>query len=450
VPGLDFNDRQSWTRPLPEPPDLVLVHISDIHFKASAGGVQDRNKDLRNQLLNDLRRQRTHLRKYDAIVVTGDIAFAGKRDEFNIASKWLDVLREHLDMSEENILVIPGNHDVDRDAIVASTEISELHARIRACSDNELQATFGDVMSKEEGHQLFHAIAEFNVFARQYGCVVHRDQPFWERDFSLSDGLILRIRGMTSTCISGPSDDDRADKLMLGEIQCTLQQEPGVEYLTMAHHPPSWLLDQDTVQRYLNARARIQLYGHKHEQWIEPAGNGIRVVAGAVHPERSESNWIPRYNVITLSMQMKGNVHSMEVVVYPRRWSHEETCFIPDCDSNSLPFRYKSFAIPYSAPSSVSSATEREVRAAGAKRRLQYRLEMLAKNLQIRLAQKLGLLGQNGLQPEASEFVAILIKLAGEQQRLGGLFDLVEEYRGEGNQQENPFRELFKEDIKDA
>ena len=448
--GLNLDDRQAWTRPLPEPPDLVLVHISDIHFKSSAGTVQDRNKDLRNELQLDLRRQRTHVRKFDVIIVTGDIAFSGKRPEFEIASKWLDVLREQLDMREENILVIPGNHDVDRDTIASSKEILDLHAKLRGCDDNALQSAFADVMSKEEGQRLFDAIAEFNAFARQYGCAVHREEPFWERDFSLHDGFRLRIRGMTSTCISGLGDDDRAKRMILGEIQCALRQESGVEYLTMAHHPPSWLLDQDNVQRYLNARAHIQLYGHKHEQWIEPAGKGVRVVAGAVHPERSESKWIPRYNVITLSVRKQDDARFLEVIVYPRRWSNEETCFIPDCDSRLLPIRSYSFKIEDSAPSEASSAPDRAVPSADEKLRLRYRLEMLAKDLQIRLAQQLNLQGPNDLQADAPEFADTLVRIADEQQRLEDLFDLVEKYRGEVNQRENPFRKPHKEDEKDA
>jgi len=133
--------------------------------------------------------------------------------------------------------------------------------------------------------------------------------------------------------------------MALGDLQCTLQREDGVEYLTMAHHPPSWLLDHDDVTRYLNTRARVQLYGHKHEQWIEPLGYGVRVIAGAVHPERTESKWVPRYNVLTLTLRNEGRHRLLDVIVYPRRWSEEETCFIPDCNKEMLPVRSFTFTL---------------------------------------------------------------------------------------------------------
>lgn len=392
-------------------------------------------------MLLDLRRQRTHLRKFDAIVVTGDIAYAGKRAEFEIASKWLDALREQLDTREENILVTPGNHDVDRDTVSASTQILELHAKLRGCTNTTLQSIFSNMMSNDEGHLLFDAITEFNSFARRYGCVVHRDEPFWERNFKLSERVILRIRGMTSICVSGVHDDDRANRMILGEIQCALQQESGVEYLTMAHHPPSWLLDQDDAQRYLNARARIQLYGHKHEQWIEPAGRGVRVVAGAVHPERTESNWIPRYNVLTLSVRRENNTRFLEVRVYPRRWSNEETCFIADCGSNLLPIRSYSFRLDeFPMVSEAPAGGDVTITVNEEKLRLRYRLEMLSKDLQIRIAEQLDLRSPNHLQIDAPEFAELLIRTVEEQERLDKLFDLVEEYHGVVNQRENPFR----------
>jgi predicted MPP superfamily phosphohydrolase len=429
-------------------PDLVLVHLSDIHFKASDGRIQDLNKDLRNELLMDLRRQRTHLRKFDAIVVTGDLAYSGKASEFDIASQWLDVLREQLDVPEKNILVTAGNHDVDRAKVTASEDITKLHAKMRACAANSLQSVFADSMSKEEGNHFFEAIADFNAFARQYGCEVDRDKPFWERDFPLRDGVVLRIRGMTSTCISGWNDDDGANKMILGQVQYALRQEPGVEYLTLAHHPPSWLLDQDNAQRYLNTRARIQLYGHKHEHWIEPVAQGIRLVAGAVHPERSESNWIPRYDVLVLHVERRDDRRFLEVIVYPRRWSIDETCFIADCDASLLPIREYSFSI---AGLSISGESPRSAAAPAAdgKRRLKYRLAMLAKDLQIRLAQKLDLIGGADLHPDASDFVDALIRLAEEKESLSALFDLVEKYHGEMNQHENPFDRLLEEEGRD-
>ncbi len=346
---LDLDDRRTWFNPLSQAPDIVLVHLSDIHFRVSHQGIRDRDKDLRNEILIDLRRQRTHLHRYDAILVTGDIAFAGRQEEFDIARKWLSLLCEHLGVAMENVLVTPGNHDVDR-TVADGTEISLVRAHIRASEGDVLQEALAAAVT-DPGSRLLDPIAEFNNFARPLACDVLPTRPFWERRFPLSDGSILCVRGMASTWVSGTGDHVETHRMVLGEIQYALEREAGVEYLTMAHHPPAWLLDHDPACRYLNTRARVQLYGHKHEQWIEDLGYGVRVVAGAVHPDRKEIKWVPRYNVLTLTFRQEdARRRLLDVIVYPRRWSEEETCFIPDCNHAMLPVRCFTFTLDPWAP----------------------------------------------------------------------------------------------------
>ncbi len=436
----ELDDRRTWTRPLRQVPDVVLVHLSDIHFKATDEGIDDRNKDLRNEVLLDLRRQRTHLHRYHLLVVTGDIAYSGKRDEFLIAAKWLDVLREQLGVPAGNVLVTPGNHDVDR-AVADSAEVAPLRSEIRACNGEDLQATFSRMISHNSIH-LLKSIQEFNVFAEGLGCAVQRDRLCWTRNVILSDGSTLRIRGLTSTILSGSEDNDREMRMVLGELQCALEREHGVEYLTLAHHPPSWLLDHDAATRLLNSRARVQLYGHKHEQWIEPSGIGVRVVAGAVHPERKESKWVPRYNVLTLTARRTEDGRYLDVIVYARRWSEEETCFIPDCDSKLLPVRLFSFRLDNWQPAGDGTQVpvESDVPRLGLTqdefRDLRYRLAMLPVEIQVRVAERLDLLGRGGLARDSVPFDRKLLEVATE--KMQQLVTLVDLYHGELNRSAGP------------
>jgi hypothetical protein len=215
---LDLDDRQTWFTPLKRVPDIVLIHLSDIHFKAADQGIRDRNKDLRDEILNALRRQKTHLHRYDGILVTGDIAFAGREVEFQIARKWLEALCEHLEIEYRNVLVIPGNHDVDR-AVADTTPISTIRSEIRQKQGDELQATLTASLADSSG-QLFEPLAKFNKFARLFGCDVSPQRPFWERRFPFSDGSELCVRGMTSTWVSGTGDCLPSYPMVLGNL-CT-------------------------------------------------------------------------------------------------------------------------------------------------------------------------------------------------------------------------------------
>jgi 3',5'-cyclic AMP phosphodiesterase CpdA len=67
--------------------EVLLLHISDIHFRAAeAGQPDDPNLALRNDLIEDVKKMRAEIgRPADGILLTGDIAFAGKAAEYDFA-----------------------------------------------------------------------------------------------------------------------------------------------------------------------------------------------------------------------------------------------------------------------------------------------------------------------------------------------------------------------------
>jgi predicted MPP superfamily phosphohydrolase len=320
--------------------DLAFVHISDIHFrKGRMGDVHDVDSDLRNEIERDLRTVRpTRIQKLDGIVISGDIAFGGQPEEFSYASGWIEKIRELLDCPKEGIMTIPGNHDVDRAVLIAGGDVDKLHDQIRQAKTlPERDEMIAEILRDHaKGVQLFSSIAAYNDFAKEYVCSVKPGAPYWERDFALGNRGTLRIRGMTSTLISGPRDHAVTHRVVYGGAQRTLLRENNVYRLVVGHHPPSWTLEGDDADKCFSERAAIQLYGHKHDQWYAKAGKSIRLIAGAVHPERMESQWEPRYSFIAVRLDETGRLLTR---VYPRKWSREETTFIGDFNSQGHDYR---------------------------------------------------------------------------------------------------------------
>ena len=124
------------------------------------------------------------------------------------------------------------------------------------------------------------------------------------------------------------NDNDATYKLILGSYQATPTKQSGVEYIVVCHHPPSWLIDQDQVEETWNARARIQLFGHKHKQKITFVDDrSIILIAGAMHPDRREPNWHPHYNFLEISVENQENKRYLKVAVYPRTWNSSDKQF---------------------------------------------------------------------------------------------------------------------------
>ena len=73
---------------------ITYVHLSDIHFGQEKGAAIVINDDAKERLIEDAAEQVQQHAGGTAkgLIVTGDIAFGGKPNEYAVAAKWLDRL----------------------------------------------------------------------------------------------------------------------------------------------------------------------------------------------------------------------------------------------------------------------------------------------------------------------------------------------------------------------
>lgn len=310
---------------------LVLIHLSDIHFTRSSGAsVYDLDADLRNELLRDVSRLSKDLGGATGVLVTGDIAYSGQRAEYENAAAWLAELCRAIGCPEESVWVVPGNHDVDRK--VANSKVTKsLHEGIRSKNGAEVDVELREVLSDpQSAGALLAPLAEYNSFAARFQCSISSERPFWERDLQLECGTRVRMRGLTSTFVSNTYD--AKGNIVLGTAQASAPRTDGVLYLTLCHHPPDWLFDQDAVITLLESRVRIQLFGHKHAQRVQEVNGKLRLTSGAMHPERQERGWVPMYNLLEITRRDDEHIG---VRLFQRRWHPTETCFVADQDPST-------------------------------------------------------------------------------------------------------------------
>ncbi len=310
----------------------VLIHLSDIHFKRESGvSVHDLDTNVRNELVIDATGVSTDVGPVAGVLVTGDIAFSGgKREhEYDHATDWLRHFCRAVGCPAENVWVVPGNHDVDRDR--AKQKVTRtLHQGIRAEGadvDTELREIFSDAQSATA---LLEPLAAYNTFAGRFGCSISAEKHYWERDLTLTCGTVIRLRGLTSALVS--NDEDKRTQIVLGEAQVSVARAPGVFHVSLCHHPPDWLRDHDVVETHLKSKVHVQLFGHKHSQRLDVINGMVRLVAGAMHPERSEPGWLPTYNVLEISRLDSDRIG---LRVFQRRWDQSDTKFVAWRDSNN-------------------------------------------------------------------------------------------------------------------
>jgi hypothetical protein len=112
---------------------LTFIHLSDIHFVRDFSGRNafDIDRFVRNELVRDARRVVGPLGQISGILVSGDIAFAGKAGDYETALGWLAELSEAVNCPPGLVWCVPGNHDVDRSVLKEHTTIQATQEQIR-------------------------------------------------------------------------------------------------------------------------------------------------------------------------------------------------------------------------------------------------------------------------------------------------------------------------------
>jgi hypothetical protein len=319
---------------------MLLLHLSDIHFRRGEVGVaMDPNAHLRNELLRDAEARCEALgRVPDAILISGDIAFGGEPGEYAFALAWLSELCARCGAELRSVFTIPGNHDVLR-SVVSRPIIQALHRDIKNTSDLFLDGCLRGLLTDPESKRmLYEAFGPYNNFALQFFCdLLPPERTITTRDLTLSDGSRLRLSGFNSAFVSSAAD--KAGDLFVDPACFQLKREAGVEHLVMCHHPYNWLRQGVLLKDHLNDVARIQLFGHEHVNRIDVARDYLRISASAAHPDRTEPGWEPGYNLLEVHVEGDGGSRAMKIGAHVRIWQNRPAEFRAKMDRGDDVFR---------------------------------------------------------------------------------------------------------------
>jgi 3',5'-cyclic AMP phosphodiesterase CpdA len=330
------------------PTSMLLLHISDIHFRAPdcVNPDLDPDRPYRTRMVQDARARIGQLGPVDALLIGGDVAFKGDPQEYAAALVWFKELADACGCPLERVFVIPGNHDVDRSVIGRSPAVRNAQAAIMRADphrrERELRTQFGD---PDTGRALLAPLAAYNDFAKLFSCQIYSPEHlYWKQDLPLEGGVHLRIYGLTSALLSGAGgQDDTRESLYLSPLQTVLDPVDDVVNLVMCHHPPDWFMDQDEVSDAICGRAAIHLFGHKHRQRLAKDDSYIRFSAGAVNPDRYEAGWLPGYNLIDVRVLGEGRHRMLAIEAHLLQWQANPDQYRPvtgaDCRAEEVALR---------------------------------------------------------------------------------------------------------------
>lgn len=309
----------------------IFAHLSDIHFGQERDNTVHIHDDVKRQLITDAAEVIGALPGATAhgLLVTGDIAYSGKRPQYEEAGRWLDELANKIGCPIHQVQMVPGNHDVDRDKL--SIGGSQLLDYIRAGGAADYEKVVDNPFDRTS---LLARFEDYGSFSFGYDCALDGEVRFATNlRVELAPGRWIRFIRMNSSLLCHGKERDDAPELMIGARQFTIPRHPGEENVVLVHHPLNWYKDADDVRQYVRSRARVFISGHEHDpkvaiDHVEAECDVMMLAAGAAVPFKSDDIYTYTYNIIEFDWDQEAD--ALAVTMHPRAWNPERTSFQAD------------------------------------------------------------------------------------------------------------------------
>jgi UDP-2,3-diacylglucosamine pyrophosphatase LpxH len=271
---------------------LTWLHISDLHFRVSQA--YNANVVLKALLRDIAERVQADGLRPEFIAVTGDIAFSGQPDEYNLARDFIDKLLSVTGTPRERLFVVPGNHDANRNLVTLGVK-----AMGAALADRDSANTL--LATREDRQRVMARFRGYAEFVNGYLPHLSFDdeQYFYVRALE-ADGRRVALLGLNSAWLCA-SDKDKAEGLLIGERQAraALEQTEGAHVkIALLHHPFDWLreFDQNDSAAMLTDGCDFILHGHLHRsaatQLTSPDSAAMILAGGACYETRDYPNMV--------------------------------------------------------------------------------------------------------------------------------------------------------------
>lgn len=283
--------------------EIAWLQVSDIHMRQRDEWCQD---VVLRAMADAIRQRRGEGLSLDFILATGDLAFSGKKEEYDLVERFFDELVTASGVPKERIFCVPGNHDVNRDR----QKLCFLGARSALTSLNTVDPVLGPdsddlatLIQRQENYRAFQT----SYFGGQ-SRIVTPDGLAYVSSLAIDD-IVIAIVSLNSAWLAEGGKADHGN-LLIGERQIINAFDAADRLnahivIGMAHHPLHLLRDFDrtAATRQINKHCYFYHCGHLHQPESQGAGFDasacLTVAAGASFETREFQN---AYSLVKLDL----------------------------------------------------------------------------------------------------------------------------------------------------
>ncbi len=283
---------------------IRILHLSDFHFR------EDREEDFSNvfcELGETVAKQVKDGNKPDIVVLTGDIAWSGKKKDYSLAQTWIDnhLLKHIVGFDKKNFFIIPGNHDVDREKIDHAARCLD-----KGLQEGDQHQTTGILKKANSRRTILERQQNYLEFANKYQKGDKLKTPWFYKICKLND-VSIGFAGLATSLVAYGDDKKDYGNLVLGDYQvnAVFDELKKVNIrVALLHHPVSYLISEERrdMQRRLVKNCSLILRGHLHEQdslmYKTPTDQAVELATGSAYHDSKHDN---TFQFITLDTNKK-------------------------------------------------------------------------------------------------------------------------------------------------
>lgn len=320
---------------------MKILQISDIHW-TDKHLLYDAYRDIRDSMIQDVKYYcKENNCSFDHILICGDIAFSGQQAEYDRAQQFIDELCEAASCKTSEVYMVPGNHDKD---VMTNPQILRGYINELWAKEGTNEKVLNEILTKDipSMRLVYRPFYHYDKFSERYASaepLMHKilhaedlnkeqyceqsDFMYWEDELTDNlKGYRVLVYGVNTAFNSDLKDYDpgvREDghKLFLSQVayKAAKKIDQNINIL-MAHHPINFLSSSSDIQRDIDSRYKIQLFGHVHIAKSDIKNNAVHVFSGSLQPGEygGSAEYRPVFNIIDLDIETNQNGNDVLIV----------------------------------------------------------------------------------------------------------------------------------------
>ncbi len=305
---------------------IYIVHISDIHYRKN----WEENLDLVfSEFFIDLKKQ---LKEIDIskvfLAISGDVVQSGSDiNQYTGFQEKFDLLIKDVGILKDNIIIVPGNHDILRDYISdAGNKLT--HSAITKELLTLDEKTFNDEIHCDKiNEELSNKFEHYINFEKTFTNLGINKNIIDGCGYKISESIGVYCINSAILSHGGLNDFNDKEKLKIGTrgIHKWLIESKCKFNILIMHHPLNWLQEScsEELEKSIFKSFSLFLSGHEHNQKYynntKMEGNLIICSAPALFTNKNETLG---YSIINID---ENEVKSIKY----RQWNPKSHNFLP-------------------------------------------------------------------------------------------------------------------------